>query len=111
MITDAIILQKVPRDFATEEMRVLLKELRHAFVGFMQGNLVEAENCTRKAKASLETCEGMAPKADPKLKIVTGWRTTFKHDLYKAALVQLRGVVSDMEMMLLASTDWVPLEG
>eukprot|EP00928_Gymnodinium_smaydae_P046398 TRINITY_DN30907_c0_g1_i1.p1 TRINITY_DN30907_c0_g1~~TRINITY_DN30907_c0_g1_i1.p1 ORF type:complete len:924 (-),score=208.05 TRINITY_DN30907_c0_g1_i1:176-2947(-) len=111
MISDSIILQKKPREFATSEMRTLLRALEEALAAFLRGDLAAATQSTAAAKTSLASCESMAPKADPNLKIVKGRKADFKIDLFKGSLESIRGLVSDFELLLLASCDWVPLHG
>merc|ERR1711972_479836 len=93
-------------------MRELTNEIIESFKAFFDGRLdaSEADEApeiglparVQKCKGLLNTCEKMCAQCDPALQMVPGTRTPFPKLFYDSLIGQMRLVISDLDMLILA---------
>jgi len=94
-----------PRDIACERLREAHEYLHLAYRSFFDGHvqgIMGLKEGHDKFKDALIACEEIAPKTDPNLEMVPGARMPFKNALFSVTVRQLRLILSDMNMLIMA---------
>jgi len=105
MVGAQVMAPTAPRDLAMQALEDTFKEVQQGFEQFIDGDTGSEQGLKAKvdkAKGLLALCEDWAPKTEPKLDVIPGKRTPFKKPLFESVLVQLRLLVSDLDMLKLA---------
>merc|ERR1740121_350637 len=95
------------RDVALNLLDKLCTSVTEAYKAFILGDVTGEQGLKAKrdeVKKYILDCEAIYPKCEPGLQIVPGTRTPFKFELYGKALQNLRLVLSDLDMLVLAMT-------
>lgn len=96
------------RSIANRNLASLWETFGEAF----NGGLFETKNVSSMMKSAsiikteLTKGNAIAPETDPKLVVIRGGKTPFKHTLYGGVLTNLKLLSADLALIILAMKDW-----